>query len=79
MGNTALQTLLVLGATTGPRHVRKEANGPGWLIELPKRRPLKVSAVAIANKMTRRMTIALRAHEIPSLFSTSGSSDSGMS
>lgn len=53
MGNTTLRTLLVLGATTVLRHVRKGANGSAWLTGLLNRRPPKVVAVALANKMAR--------------------------
>ena len=53
MGNTTLRTLLVLGATTVLRHVRKGASGPAWVIGLLSRRLPKVVAVALANKMAR--------------------------
>ena len=53
MGNTTLRTLLVVGATAVLRHVRKGANGPQWLTGLLARRPAKVVAVALANKMAR--------------------------
>lgn len=53
MGNATLRTLLVVGATSVLRHVRKGANGPAWLIGLLARRPAKVVAVALANKMAR--------------------------
>jgi transposase len=35
------------------RHVRKGANGPQWLMALLARRPAKIVAVALANKMAR--------------------------
>ena len=53
MGNATLRTLLVVGATSVLRHVRKGANGPEWLIGLLARQPAKVVAVALANKMAR--------------------------
>lgn len=53
MGNATLRTLLVVGATSVLRHVRKGAGGPEWLIGLLARRPAKVVAVALANKMAR--------------------------
>ena len=53
MGNATLRTLLVGGATSVLRHVRKGAGGPEWLIGLLARRPAKVVAVALANKMAR--------------------------
>src|SRR5690606_25461118 len=42
MGNATLRTLLVVGATSVLRHVRKGAGGPEWLIGLLARRPAKV-------------------------------------
>ncbi len=53
MGNATLRTLLVVGATSVLRHVRKGANAPVWLMGLLARRPAKVVAVALANKMAR--------------------------
>jgi transposase len=53
MGNATLRTLLIVGATAVLRHVRRGANGPKWLIDLLARRPAKVVAVALANKMAR--------------------------
>ena len=48
-----LRTLLFVGATSVLRHVRKGASGPKWLLGLLARRPAKVVAVALANKMAR--------------------------
>lgn len=53
MGNATLRTLLVVGATSVLRHVRKGANGPAWLIGLLARRSAKIVVVALANKMAR--------------------------
>ncbi len=53
MGNPMLRSLLVLGATSVLRHARGNANAPQWLITLLARRPFKVVAVALANKMAR--------------------------
>ena len=53
MGNATLRTLLFVGATSVLRHVRRGANGPKWLVGLLARRPAKVVAVALANKMAR--------------------------
>lgn len=53
IGNATLRTLLVVGATSVLRHVRKGANAPVWLMGLLARRPAKVVAVALANKMAR--------------------------
>ena len=53
MGNPALRSLLVLGATSVLRHVKHNDNAPRWLVALLARRPFKVVAVALANKMAR--------------------------
>jgi transposase len=53
MGNPMLRSLLVIGATSVLRHARGKANAPRWLIGLLARRPFKVAAVALANKMAR--------------------------
>jgi transposase len=53
MGNSTLRSLLVLGATSVLRHVRHNADAPRWLASLLARRPFKVVAVALANKMAR--------------------------
>lgn len=53
MGNPTLRSLLVLGATSVLRHVKHNDNAPRWLVALLARRPFKVVAVALANKMGR--------------------------
>lgn len=53
MGNPTLRTLLILGATAVLSHVRRGARVSGWLTALLARRPFKVAAVALANKMAR--------------------------
>ncbi|MFC3320535.1 IS110 family transposase [Mesorhizobium cantuariense] len=53
MGNPELRSLLVLGATSVLRHARGNAKAPKWLSSLLARRPFKVVAVALANKMAR--------------------------
>ena len=53
MGNPTLRTLLVLGATTVLQHARRGAPVPPWVTALMARRPFKVAAVALANKMAR--------------------------
>lgn len=53
MGNPTLRSLLVVGATSVLRHVRGNANAPKWMVALLARRPFKVVAVALANKMAR--------------------------
>ncbi len=53
MGNPELRSLLVLGATAVLRHARGNTNASKWLVALMARRPYKVAAVALANKMAR--------------------------
>ena len=53
-GNERLRQLLVLGATAVVRQVKPEhGKGSAWLQALVQRRPRKVVAVALANKMAR--------------------------
>ena len=53
-GDERLRQLLVLGATAVIQHARPgRANASPWLLELLKRRPRKLVAVALANKMAR--------------------------
>jgi transposase len=52
-GNRYLRRLLVVGATAVIRHVRARPDKHPWLIQLLARRPAKVVAVALANKMAR--------------------------
>ena len=53
MGNPMLRSLLVLGATSVLRRAKDYAKAPQWLIALLARRPFKIVAVALANKMAR--------------------------
>ena len=53
MGNPMLRSLLVLGASSVLRRARGNAKAPQWLVALLARRPFKVVAVALANKMAR--------------------------
>ncbi len=53
MGNPMLRTLLVLGATSVLRHAKGNDKAPQWLTKLLARRPFKVAAVALANKIAR--------------------------
>jgi transposase len=53
MGNPTLRCLLVVGATAVMRTVGTGKAGPAWLAALLGRRPYKVAAVALANKMAR--------------------------
>jgi transposase len=53
-GNERLRQLLVLGATAVVRQVKPEqGKGSAWLQALVQRRPRKIVAVALANKMAR--------------------------
>ena len=51
-GDEALRRLLVAGATSVVKQAQR-GKGPAWLLALLKRRPAKVVAVALANKMAR--------------------------
>jgi len=51
-GDQSLRRLLVLGATAVIRVARPESASP-WLLDLLARRPKKLAAVALANKMAR--------------------------
>jgi transposase len=52
-GNTTLRALLVLGATARLRYARQKPEATDWVTRLLARRPFKVAAVALANKMAR--------------------------
>lgn len=53
-GDERLRQLLVLGATAVIRHAKPGRRSASvWLLELLKRRPRKLVAVALANKMAR--------------------------
>ena len=53
-GDEALRSVLVAGATAVIQQVRKGRGNPSpWLLELLKRKPPKLAAVALANKMAR--------------------------
>ena len=51
-GDEALRRLLVVGATSIIK-LAQRGRGPAWLLALLQRRPAKVVAVALANKMAR--------------------------
>lgn len=53
MGNPELRSLLVNGATSVLRHARNSQKALPWLTALLARRPYKVVAIALANKMAR--------------------------
>ena len=53
-GNERLRSLLVLGATSVIRHAKPGSKTASvWLLNLLERRPRKLAAVALANKMAR--------------------------
>jgi hypothetical protein len=53
-GNERLRTLLIAGATAVIRHAQPGRKGASrWLLGLLKRKPRKLAAVALANKMAR--------------------------
>ena len=53
-GNERLRQLLVIGATAVIRHAQPGRKGASaWLLQLLERRPRKLAAVALANKMAR--------------------------
>jgi transposase len=53
-GNRRLRTLLVVGASAVIRHARPGArHASPWLLQLLARKPRKLAAVALANKMAR--------------------------
>ena len=52
-GDEGLRSVLVVGATAVIQHVRRGGGGLGLAVELLKRKPPKLAAVALANKMAR--------------------------
>lgn len=52
-GDEALRSVLVVGATSIIQHVRRGGHGSPWIVDLLKRKPPKLAAVALANKMAR--------------------------
>jgi transposase len=48
-----LRSGLVVGATAVIRHVRRGERGSSWIVDLLKRKPPKLAAVALANKIAR--------------------------
>jgi len=52
-GDEALRSVLVVGSTSVLRRVRQRGAGSPWLIDLLKRKPPKLAAVALANKNAR--------------------------
>jgi transposase len=52
-GDEALRSVLVVGSTSVLRRVRQRGTGAPWLVDLLKRKPPKLAAVALANKNAR--------------------------
>ena len=52
-GDEGLRSVLVVGATAVIQHGRRGGRSSPWLTELLKRKPPKLAAVALANKMAR--------------------------
>lgn len=52
-GNKQLRTLLIVGATSILKQACRGVQLPAWVVSLMARRPYKVAAVALANKMAR--------------------------
>ena len=48
-----LRSMLVVGATAVIQQVRRGGAASPWLVELLKRKPPKLAAVALANKIAR--------------------------
>ena len=59
MGNRELRSLLVLGATSVLRKMKGTDKAPKWLSALLTRRPYKVVAVALANRIARIIWVLL--------------------
>lgn len=53
MGDGTLRALLVSGATSAIRIAKDDEHTGRWLLRLKERKPFKVVAVALANKMAR--------------------------
>jgi transposase len=52
-GDENLRSVLVAGATSVIQQVRRGGRGSPWLVNLLKRKPPKLAAVALANKIAR--------------------------
>jgi transposase len=52
-GDEALRSVLVVGATSAIQHAQRSGKASPWLAALLKRKPPKLAAVALANKMAR--------------------------
>jgi len=69
-GNERLRQLLVLGATAVIRYAKPECAKPGrpatspWLLQLLSRKPRKLAAVTLANKMARILWAMMTSGEV---------------
>ena len=63
-GDRYLRRLLIVGALAVLRHARAYPDKHPWLMQLLARRPAKVAAVALANKMARIAWAVLARGEI---------------
>jgi transposase len=64
-GNERLRQLLVVGGTAVIRHAKPGAkNASPWLLKLLERKPRKLAAVALANKMARTLWAMMRTGEV---------------
>jgi transposase len=52
-GNGYLREMLMVGAIAVIRYAQRKSAGRPWLVELMGRRPIKVAAIALANKTAR--------------------------
>ena len=52
-GDETLRSVLVVGATAVIQQVRRGGRGSPWIVDLLKRKPPKLAAVALANKIAR--------------------------
>jgi transposase len=59
-GDQYLRWLLVAGAMSVIRHAKRRGTTDPWLAQLIARKPTKVAAVALANKMARIAWVLLR-------------------
>lgn len=53
LGNKQLRTPLIVGAISILKQARRGPKLPGWVVSIMARRPYKVAAVALANKIVR--------------------------
>jgi transposase len=65
-GNERLRQLLVLGATAVLKAIRKPGHrwAGEWLVKLTQRKPFRVTAVALANKMARIIWAMMTSGEV---------------